>query len=202
MNIATLWTLLEAARAACGHHEYVVVGSLSILGMEQVAAVPPGMTMSIDVNCYTLADPPRIFELTALLGEGSAFHAQHGIYLDPVSPKLPTLPDGWEKRLIRVGYEHRQAIPKGEHRSAQARGLPKERLAAHFLEPHDAAISKLARGEPRDVRWVRAGMRAGMLSLPVLALRMKSTHFLDAAEQQGTAQRVAGLRSKKRVAGW
>jgi len=172
MNIATLWTLLEAAHAACGHRDYVVVGSLSILAMEQVAMVPTDMTMSIDADCYTLADPPRIFDLKPGLGEGSAFHALHGIYLDPVSPKLPTLPDGWEGRLIRVAH--------GE-------------IAAHFLEPNDAAISKLARGEPRDLRWVRAGVKAGMVSMPTLALRMKSTDFLDDAERQGTVERIGTL---------
>ena len=179
MNIAMLWTLLQAAHAACGHREYVVVGSLSILGMEQVAAIPPDMTMSIDADCYTLADPPRIFDLQSSLGEGSAFHALHGIYLDPVSPKLPTLPDGWQSRCIQLEHEG---------------------LRAHFLDPHDAAISKLARGEPRDLRWVRAGLRAGMLTLPVLALRMKSTDFIDEVEEQGAAQRVASLRLKRRTA--
>lgn len=173
MNIATLWTLLQAAHAACGHTDYVVVGSLSILGMEQVTALPADMTLSIDADCYTLADPPRIFDLQGALGEGSPFHLLHGIYLDPVSPKLPTLPDGWQSRLIVVRHDG---------------------LTAHFLEPHDAAISKLARGEPRDLRWVRAGIHAGMVTLPTLALRMQSTHFLDEAERQGTVERVSSLR--------
>jgi len=172
VNIATLWTLLEAARVVCGHTDYVVVGSLSILGMEQVTVLPTDMTMSIDADCYTRADPPRIFDLQGELGEGSAFHMQHGIYLDPVSPKLPTLPDGWESRLIAVKHDG---------------------LCAHFLEPHDAAISKLARGEARDLRWVRAGIGAGMMNLPTLALRIKNTRFLDAAARQATTERVSGL---------
>lgn len=175
MNIATLWTLLEAARAVCGHTDYVVVGSLSILGMEQVTTLPADMTMSIDADCYTLADPPRIFDLQGALGEGSAFHRLHGIYLDPVSPRLPTLPDGWESRLITVRHDG---------------------LVAHFLEPHDAGISKLARGEPRDLRWVLAGIRAGMVTVPTLALRMKSTRFLDEAEQLGTVARVSSLQAR------
>ncbi len=174
MNIATLWTLLEAARVVCGHTDYVVVGSLSILGMEQVTVLPTDMTMSIDADCYTRIDPPRIFDLQGELGEGSAFHMQHGIYLDPVSPKLPTLPDGWESRLIAVKHDG---------------------LCAYFLEPHDASISKLARGEPRDLRWVRAGIRAGMIAAPTLALRMKSTRFLDEAERLGTVARVSSLQT-------
>ena len=94
--------LLRAAHGLCGHGEYVVVGSLSVLGLAEVAAIPADMTVSIDADCYTQSDPARIFDLQAALGEGSPYHRAHGIYLDPVSPKLPTLPDGWEHRLIRL----------------------------------------------------------------------------------------------------
>ncbi|MDF2463475.1 MAG: hypothetical protein K0Q43_1710 [Ramlibacter sp.] len=165
MNLDALFDLLRAAHGLCGHGEYVVVGSLSVLGLAEVAAIPADMTVSIDADCYTQSDPARIFDLQAALGEGSAYHRAHGIYLDPVSPKLPTLPDGWEQRLIRLTREH---------------------LVASFLEPNDAAVSKLARGEPRDLRWVSAGLKAGIVSLPTVRLRIRSTNFLD-AEEEGTA---------------
>ncbi|MDB5881557.1 MAG: hypothetical protein JWP43_1435 [Ramlibacter sp.] len=180
MNLEALFHLLQAARALCGHSEYVVVGSVSVLGMAQVAAIPADMTMSIDADCYTAGDPPRVFDLQAPLGEGSAYHRRHGIYLDPVSPKLPTLPDGWEQRLIR---------------------LEREGVTAAFLDPNDAAVSKLARGEPRDLRWVRAGLKAGIVSLPVVKLRMRGTAFLDAREKEaavralGTLERGASRKS-------
>jgi hypothetical protein len=172
MNVDTLMQLLVAAHRLCGHRDYVVVGSVSVLGMAQVEAIPLDMTISIAADCYTLADPPRVFDLSAQLGEGSAYHHAHGVYLDPVSPLLPTLPQGWEARLIRI-----------EHSP----------VTAHCLEPVDAAISKLARGEPRDMRWVRAGLRAQLVSLPLLRLRARSTTFLDAAEQTSTLQRLAEL---------
>jgi hypothetical protein len=180
VNLEALFHLLQAARALCGHSEYVVVGSVSVLGMAQVAAIPADMTMSIDADCYTAGDPPRVFDLQAPLGEGSAYHRRHGIYLDPVSPKLPTLPDGWEQRLIR---------------------LEREGVTAAFLDPNDAAVSKLARGEPRDLRWVRAGLKAGIVSLPVVKLRMRGTAFLDAREKEaavralGTLERGASRKS-------
>jgi len=172
MNVDTLMRLLLAAHQLCGHRDYVVIGSVSVLGMAQVEVIPQDMTMSIDADCYTLADPPRVFDLGAQLGEGSPYHCTHGVYLDPVSPQLPTLPLGWEARLIRI-----------EHAP----------ITAHCLEPMDAAISKLARGEPRDMRWVRAGVQAGLINLPLLRLRARSTAFLDAAEQSGTLQRLADL---------
>lgn len=139
MNVAALLHLLMAAHGLCGHRDYVVVGSLSVLGMAQVEVIPKDMTLSIDADGYTLADPPRIFNLSAPLGEGSLYHQNHGVCLNPVSPYLPTLPQGWAQRLILIDHPP---------------------VVAHCLEANDAAISKLARGEPRDLRWVRAGLRA------------------------------------------
>ena len=173
MNADALFALLREARRLCGHVDYVVIGSLSVLGLSEVTAIPADMTMSIDADCYTLADPGRALDLQAELGEGSAFHCAHGIYLDPVSPLLPTLPDGWQARLIV---------------------LTRDGVKAHFLEPHDAAVSKLARGEPRDLRWVLAGARGNILSLPTVALRMKSTNFLDLAEQNAAANLLESVR--------
>lgn len=170
MNIQALFALLAEAKRLCGHTDYVVIGSLSVLGLSEVAAIPADMTLSIDADCYTLADPGRALDLQAALGEGSPWHVAHGIYLDPVNPHLPTLPDGWQARLIP---------------------LARNGVVAHFLEPHDAAVSKLARGEPRDLRWVLAGARGNILALPSVALRMQSTTFLDVAEQH-TAQALLG----------
>ena len=174
MTIDALMHLLAAAQKLCGQRDYVVIGSLSILGMAQVDAIPMDMTLSIDADCYTLADPPRVFGLSAQLGEGSAYHHDHGVYLDPASPHLPTLPQGWAQRLILVNQPP---------------------VIAHCLEPNDAAISKLARGEPRDLRWVRAGLQANLISLPVLRLRARDTAYLDAVEQEATLRRLAELES-------
>lgn len=162
MNADALFGLLAEAQKLCGDAEYVVVGSLSVLGMADVTAIPGDMTMSIDADCYALSDPSRTLDLQSALGEGSDFHRKHGIYLDPVNPRLPTLPAAWESRLIKV---------------------EKGTVTAYFLEPNDAAVSKLARGEPRDTRWVAAGAQVDIISLPMVRLRMKSTIFLDDDEQ-------------------
>lgn len=163
MNADALFQLLAQARKLCGHSEYVVIGSLSILGVSGMTEIPTDMTMSIDADCYTLHDPPRALDLQQALGEGSAFHRRHGIYLDPVTPQLASLPEGWEARRIR---------------------MDRGGVTAWFIEPHDAAVSKLARGEPRDVRWVAAGLKAHILAWPTIKLRMKATTFLDEAEEK------------------
>lgn len=154
---------LQEAQRLIGHTDFVVIGSLSILGLDEGDGIPDDMSMSIDIDCYTRADPPRIYDVQAALGEGSAFQREHGYFVDAVSPKLPTLPHGWEGRMALV---------------------EKAGLRVWFLDPDDAAVSKYARGEPHDVRWIRAGLRSGWVSLPKVRARLVSTIFLDAQEEQ------------------
>jgi len=155
-----LGRLFAAARKLSGETDYVVFGSLSALGY--AGKVPPRMAMSVDVDAYGKNDPAGIFELAQDLGQGSPFEIEHGYYLDPISPRVATLPARWEERLVRIELE--------------------PGLAAWFLEPNDAAVSKYARMEPRDREWIRAGLQTGILSLPIIEARFAQTAFLDAAE--------------------
>lgn len=164
MDLSQLEILFEEARKLSGHSEFVVVGSLCVLGVVQRGRVPSRMLMSIDVDCYTRQDPARVFELQQALGEGSPFEAAHGYYLDPISPNLPTLPAQWEYRLIRVPL--------------------KTGLMIYFLDPNDAAVSKYARGEARDREWLQAGLAAGLLSAPIIESRLRDTTFLDEEERE------------------
>ena len=103
MDLSHLLALFREARKLTKHREFVVIGSLSILGIvRESSGIPGRMLMSIDVDCYTKDDPARIFELEDKLGQGSPFEARHGFYLDPVSPEIATLPDNWQFRLIPV----------------------------------------------------------------------------------------------------
>lgn len=163
MRLASLLHLLSQARAALGHSEFVVIGSLSILGLEDVTPIPQGMSTSIDVDAYTRHDPGRIFEVQSLLGEDSAFHRDNGIYLDAVSPDLPSLPEGWESRMLKV---------------------ERDGLVVWFLHPDDAAVSKLARADPNDLRWVREGVASHLVSPPMVRAHFRTTRFFDAEEEQ------------------
>ena len=152
--------LFAQARKLCGETDFVVFGSLAALG--HAGKIPPRMAMSVDVDAFGKHEPARIFELAGALGEGSRFQAENGYYLDPISPRVATLPEGWERRLVR-----RELEPG---------------LNVWFLEPNDAAVSKYARMEPRDREWIRAGLKARILSLPMIESRFRQTAFLDAAE--------------------
>ena len=163
MNLDALFRLFREARTLCGHTDFVVIGSLSILGLEESFDIPDAMTLSNDIDCYTQADPGRIFDLVEALGENSLYHQTSGFFLDAVSPDLPSLPEGWSSRLIKV---------------------ERDGLRAWFLEPNDAALSKYARGEPRDRRWIKAGILSGVVSMPVVKARIGTTDFYDACEAQ------------------
>lgn len=153
---------LESACALSAHTEYVVAGSLSVLGL--LDQPPQDMSMSIDIDFFPLRDPGRASDIAAVLGEDSDFHQRNGYYLDAISPALPTLPKGWEDRLVRVELGS---------------------VTACFLDVHDTAISKYARGEAQDLRWLDAGFAAGLLRPSIVRARMRfSTEFYDDAERE------------------
>lgn len=161
MDRDQIGVLLREANKLTHHTEFVIMGSLSVLGA--VAQAPAAMLLSIDVDLYPLRDPGRAGEIARSLGQGTAFEREHGYYADAVSPALAALPEGWENRLHRIEYSH------------QVVGL--------YLDPNDAAVAKLARNEPRDRRWVREGIKAGIVDGATVERRMASAPFLDQAEQ-------------------
>ena len=167
MNRDQLHALLTAARKQVQHTEFVIVGSLAILGA--VAEPPRTMIMSIDVDTYLKNDPQRTGELVQALGQGSAFEDEFGYYLDPVSPNLPSFPQGWRERLILLDF--------GD-------------VKAFFVDPNDVAVSKYMRGEDRDMRWLLAGLKAGLIDLDVIKRRVGSAPALD-GELAAARKRIA-----------
>jgi hypothetical protein len=187
MNIAQLDRLFtEVSRK---HHvkTFVVMGSLTVLGLIGERAIPDEMTVSAEVDAYPENDPGRAFEIADDFGLGSEFEQANGYYFDAVSPNLPTLPDEWEQRLIPL------ALPGG--------------TLARFIEPHDAAIAKLARGAAKDMQWIRAGIDASILSVATLEYRFRQTVFADDPERErvrtaidtevARARRSAAMRRKR-----
>ena len=167
MNLQQLHTLLRKAKELCHHQEYVVVGSLSILGATKQP--PREMVMSIDVDTYIKNDPGRTGQLQQSLGQGSMFEDDNGYYLDPISPDLPSFPQGWEQRLSREDF--------GD-------------VIAYFIDPNDAAVSKYMRGEDRDMRWCRAGLKSDLLNIHIIEERIASAPCLD-GELRAARARIA-----------
>jgi hypothetical protein len=171
--------VLRAAKDISNHTEYVIAGSLSVLGL--VETPPEMMSMSIDIDFYPLRDPGRAEEIAFALGEDSDWHQRHAFYLDPIHPELPVLPTGWRERLV-----------------AHEMGG----VTAYFLEVNDIAVSKYARSAPNDFRWIEAGYNAGLLNLDTIKARSEwGTDYPDEADRvklrNGLALHAAAMRADK-----
>jgi len=161
LSLEDIERLLVMASKEIHHTDYVIIGSLSIMGA--INEPPLAMVTSVDLDFYPKDDPERGFDLVPLLGEHSPFREKHGYYADAVTPLLPSLPEHWEERLLPIQFSHG--------------------VTAFFLSPNDAAISKYARSEPRDRRWIRAGLEHGILNLVVIDYLLRFT-VLDSNERQ------------------
>ena len=170
MNLEQLDRLFTAVSRK--HHvtTFIVMGSLTVLGLVGERKIPDAMTVSAEVDAYPESDPGRAFDIADDFGLGSEFEQEHGYYYDAVSPSLPTLPRGWEQRLIPV------ALPGG--------------TVAKFIEPHDAAIAKCSRGAPKDLQWIRAGIDASILSAATLEYRFRETVFADDPERERVREAI------------
>ena len=175
MNREQLHALLVQAKAQVHHAEFVIVGSLAILG--SVGKPPSTMVMSIDVDTYLKNDPQRTGELVEALGQGSAFEDEFGYYLDPVSPNLPSFPEGWQDRLILLDFGDIQAF---------------------FVDANDVAVSKYMRGEERDLRWLRAGLKDKLLNMDIIERRIASAPALE-GELQAARKRMAQHRKSLKL---
>jgi hypothetical protein len=164
VNFGQVESLLTEIRETQGFDKFVVVGSLSVLGLIASREIPTAMLVSNELDGYPESDPGRREEVAKRFGQGTPFEFKHGYYFDPVSPTLPTLPDGWRERLIEVTL--------------------KSGVLVKFLEPNDAAVSKYARCAPKDREWIRAGLDASILSAATIEHRFRFTPFLDRAEHE------------------
>lgn len=135
------------------------------------------MVMSIDVDTYLKNDPQRTGELVEALGQGSAFEDEFGYYLDPISPNLPSFPEGWQDRLILLDFGDIQAF---------------------FVDPNDVAVSKYMRGEERDLRWLRAGLKDKLLNMDIIERRIASAPALE-GELQAARKRMAQHRKSLKL---
>ena len=161
MNLNALFSVFAEVKTLYGHSDYVVIVDHSILGIEESFEILNAMKMSIDIDCYTKADPGRIFDLVRTLGENSGCHHRSSFISMQSCRSCLAFP--------MVG------------RSDSARWSA--RVCAWFLEPTDSALSKYARGKPRDRRWIKAGILAGVVSMPVVKSRLGSTNFIDHDEE-------------------
>jgi hypothetical protein len=148
--------LEHAIRAACdvaGDDEVIVFGSQAILAKWPDAPEP--LRMSIEVDMVPKNHPGEVDRIDGALGELSQFHQSFGFYVHGVPITAAVLPDGWERRLIRVS-------------NSNTRGM-----AGLCVESHDLAASKLVAFREKDRDFVRVLLSEGMISPPTLVSRVR-----------------------------
>jgi hypothetical protein len=135
-----------------------------------VPQAPPELTRSREVDAYPLEKPSASDELDAILGERSMFDDTFGYYVHGVGPETAILPAGWQSRLVRVS-------------NANTRDC-----IGWCLEVHDIAASKLAAGRPKDMEYLAALLRYGMVDVAVLRERLSALALSD--ERKTTLDRM------------
>lgn len=84
LTLENIHKLLGQIKSKTNHDEFVIMGSLSILGSS--IKPPRKMAYSIDVDLYLKGDPNRHLEISQV-GEDSSFRVAHGYYADPITPQ-------------------------------------------------------------------------------------------------------------------
>lgn len=170
MKRADLEHVIRAAADISQDDEIVVVGSQSILG--QFPRAPAELCVSVEADVYPKNRPERADLIDGSIGEGSPFHQTFGYYAQGVGERTAVLPRGWRDRLIRLQNENTRG----------ATGL--------CLEVHDLVVSKCIAGREKDVRFLRAAVRHGLVDRATLFERLAATE-VPAAVRDLVAGRVA-----------
>lgn len=108
----------------------------------------------MEVDLFTLRSPEDADLVDGSIGEASPFHQTFGYYAHGVGKETAILPDGWEHRLV----------PFRTPRTAPATGL--------CIEVHDLAASKLAAAREKDLEYVAALLRHGLVDRGVMVARI------------------------------
>ena len=172
--------LEHAIRTACqiiGHDEVVVVGSQSILGTLSEEDLPLEATMSVEVDVLPLAEDneetARLADLIeGVAGELSPFEDLHGYSIDGVDLLTSALPEGWRARLVEV--QNANTCSPGSERQ----------FTGWCLDKEDLCVAKLCALRVKDVNFVGALLRSGLVDAEVLVARLPTvpSRYADRVE--------------------
>lgn len=129
------------------------LASVHVFGSGAVSALNEHLDQelrrSVDVDFAPIGKEVTYFDskfVDQYGGPESDFFAEHGFYIDYVTPDLlRCTPPGWRERVTVIEL---------------APGLD-----GHFLDAHDIAYNKLWAGRPKDILWVRGLLAAGVIRL-------------------------------------
>ena len=144
--------LIRAAAGITNEYEFVILGSQSILGA--VPDAPPELAASVEADIYPLNRPDLADLIDGTIGELSRFDETYGYYAQGVGPETAKLPLGWQSRLIKIQNQNTDL------------------KVGYCLDPHDLAASKLAAWREKDLLFVEAMFKHGLLDQELLCERV------------------------------
>lgn len=154
MNRQEFDHIIKACADATDGHEFLVIGSQSILG--SVPDAPRELRVSIELDvCPIPFTESAAAIIDGNIGELTRFHETFRIYAHAVGPETATLPADYKDRLVEL----------------QIGGA-----RVHCLAPMDLAYSKLAAGREKDLEFV-----VGLLHYKILRQSEFQRLIADAA---------------------
>lgn len=164
MNRQQLEHIIRASCTIADDDDLIIIGSQAVLG--QFPGAPSELLVSMEADVCPKHWPERAELIEGSIGELSMFHETFGYYADGVGDPMPTIPAGWEERLICI------------------RGPGTAGKTGWALEIHDLLISKYVAGRDKDLVFNRAAIRHRLADPRVLLERLASTPVeADAAER-------------------
>lgn len=194
-SLRTFEDLLRVVRALAYEFEtdtVFVVGSQAILASmpdaPEVARESPEIdAFPANAKIWELAEAKRTRDgvqpiasehIDGLFGSESPFHRTHGFYIDGVDETTAKLPRGWQARAVKVQTE-----------------VAGRTVTGVAPAPEDLVVSKLARLDERDKRFVSAIHAKRPLDLNLLERRVHETD-LDPAVAERAIAYVGSLSSE------
>lgn len=146
--------LIRAAAALTNGDEFVIVGSVSILG--SVPDAPAQLLASMEADICLADDPGAASIVNYAIGDGTLFQKHFGYSARGAILGDSVLPDGWQKRLVRI------------------QGPGTDLKVGLCLEPHDLVASKLAAHRDKDLDFAKVALKHGIVKPALLCERIFS----------------------------
>ena len=149
-------------------NKFIIFGSLSSLSLvfnknKTNKNLPNEMIESDDIDFCYMENPEESFYLDERFQQNGYFHDKHGLYFDPVKPTMPSLPEDWQKRLLKKNIDINN----------------NEKISIYFLDLNDIAISKLVRGNKNDISWIESGLKNKILDQEIINKRLSSANVVE-----------------------
>ena len=132
MNRQEFEHIIKACANATDRHEFLIIGSQSILASVPDAPRELRISMELDVCPLPFTESAAAI-IDGNIGELTRFHETFRIYAHAVGPETARLPSNFKDRLVELQIGA---------------------TTAHCLSPIDLAYSKLAAGREKDLEFV------------------------------------------------